>query len=141
MEQAKRILIAEDLKEDIELIGIVLKELGLDQKTKFVQTGAEVLDYLFCRGEYAGRIPGDPEMIFLDLKLPKLSGIEVLKEIQGNTRLRRVPVVVFSSSLSDKDREESLANGAVDFVVKPFGFEAFRDAIALAIKRYLKKRA
>jgi CheY-like chemotaxis protein len=140
MARVARILIAEDEGADVGLIQIVLQGEGIGAEAAAVACdGAEALDYLHCRGQYDGRSPGNPELILLDLKLPKISGLEVLKQIRAEEDLRAVPVVIFSSSLDERDRKESLACGADDFVVKPINFEAFEELIIRIVNTYIHK--
>jgi CheY-like chemotaxis protein len=137
MDKAKRILIAEDEKADVMLMRIALKEFGLDGECAVVHDGQQALDYLRCRGAYADRPPGNPELMLLDMKLPKVSGLEVLREMKKEEQLSKIAVVVFSSSLDEKDQAEVLSSGADDFMSKPMNFDDFRIAIKKAISSYL----
>lgn len=139
-DRAKRILIAEDDNGDATLIQIVLREDedGLEDEDVVARDGREALDYLYCRGMYSGRPPGNPELVILDLKLPKISGLEVLKQVRADEQLKTVPVVIFSSSRDEKDKAACLANGASDFVTKPIDFDAFRNAIKKMVRSYLQ---
>ena len=137
MDRTARILIAEDEKGDVALMKVVIEELGLGEQTAVVRDGAEALDYLLRRGRYETRAERSPDLILLDLKLPKVSGLEVLREIRAKDELRAIRVVVFSSSVDEKDRVASLACGADEYVVKPIQFEEFQSVITRVINTYL----
>jgi DNA-binding response OmpR family regulator len=137
MASAKRILLAEDEEADVILMQIALQDFALENECAVVQDGQEVLDYLYCRGAYADRTPGNPELMLLDLKLPKVSGLQALHEIRADTQFSSVSVVVFSSSLDENDKAEALAGGANDFMIKPMNFEEFRTIIKKVISTYL----
>jgi len=137
MGRVPRILIAEDEMEDLTLMQIVLEGLGLQKETAAVRDGVEALDYLHRRGAYSNRAQGNPDLFLLDLKLPKVSGLEVLRQIRAEEGLKAIPVVIFSSSLDEKDRKESLTRGANEFVVKPINFDAFQDAITRVVNAYI----
>lgn len=139
MSKAKRILIADDEAADVGLIEIVVGELGLQVDIAVASTGEDVLDYLYCRGKYGDRPAGGPELILLDLKLPKISGLEILQQMRADKQFREVPVVVFSSSLDETDREKSFSYGAIEFIAKPFDFDAFGKAIQKIVTTYISK--
>jgi CheY-like chemotaxis protein len=139
MSKAKRILIADDEAADVGLIRIVLEEQGLQDDIAVASTGEDVIDYLYCRGKYGDRPAGCPELVLLDLKLPKISGLEILQQMRPDEQFREVPVVIFSSSLDEKDREKCLSNGASDFMTKPTDFDAFKEAIQKIVTTYLIK--
>jgi CheY-like chemotaxis protein len=126
----QHILLAEDTEADIALMQLAFEEYGIHEENVAVtRDGAEALDYLFRRGPYQERRAGNPELIILDLKLPKITGLEILKEIRADEGIKNVPVVIFSSSLHEKDRENALQNGANDFIVKPLEFDAFCNCV------------
>ena len=125
MNQEKRILIAEDDEADIVLMHILLEKCGVAEQVMVTRDGEETLDYLHCRGKYRDAPGLDPVLILLDLKMPKLSGLEVLRQIRSDERLKTIPVVIFTSSLNEKDKVESLASGATEFVVKPIDLDAY----------------
>jgi len=130
MSGEKHILIAEDEEADIALVRISLEEYGVhDDEIAVTRDGAEALDYLYRRGSYRDRLPGNPGLIILDLKLPKITGLEILKKIRAEEGMKIVPVVIFSSSLHEKDREDAMKNGANAFVIKPMDLNAFRNCI------------
>ena len=127
------ILIVEDNPHDAELTIRALKKQNLANNIFLVEDGAEALDFIFCRGIYEARkfsIP--PKVVFLDLKLPKVSGLEVLKEIKSNPGTRHLPVVVVSSSKENPDIETAYELGANSYVVKPVDFDNFVQAMSSA---------
>lgn len=125
------VLIVEDNPNDAELTIRALKKQGLANKLYLVEDGAEALDFVFCRGEYKERELCKPlKVIFLDLKLPKVSGLEVLKEIKSNPRTKKVPVVIVTSSKEDPDIKTAYELGANSYVVKPVDFDGFINALS-----------
>jgi CheY-like chemotaxis protein len=125
----RRILIAEDDPNDLELTLTALVEYNLANQVDTVNDGAEALDYLFRRGAYADRSEGEPVAVILDLKMPKVDGLEVLRQIKGDPDLRTIPVVMLTSSSEERDLVQSYHLGVNAFVVKPVGFEAFMQAV------------
>ncbi len=124
------VLLVEDNQQDAELTIRSLKKHKLANNVSVVEDGAEALDFVFCRGKYAQRdINHPPKVIFLDLKLPLVSGLEVLREIKQDARTRAVPVVVVTSSREDPDIKAAYELGANSYVVKPVDFESFTQAI------------
>lgn len=136
MAKTPRILVADDDKGDMEIMKIVLEELGMKEETAAVRDGVEVMDYLHRRGAYEGRLPGNPELIFMDLKMPRMNGLEALRQIRGEEEFKDIRVVIFSSSLDEKDRRESLASGADEFAVKPIDFEEFQSVVTRVVNTY-----
>jgi two-component system response regulator len=125
------ILLVEDNPQDAELTMRAIKKRNLANPVHLVEDGAEALDFIFCRGDYAGRDPArPPRVILLDLKLPKVNGLEVLREIKSHERTRAIPVVVFTSSREDPDIQQAYALGANSYVVKPVDFDNFLDAMS-----------
>ena len=125
------ILLVEDNPRDAELTIRALKKRNIANTLHVVGDGAEALDYIFCRGEYAHREPSrPPKVILLDLKLPKVSGLEVLKAIKSKESTHAIPVVVLSSSREDPDIAAAYALGANSYVVKPVDFDVFMDAMS-----------
>jgi len=127
--ELKRILLAEDDPRDVEL---ALEGLGASQLANEVQVvndGEQALDYLYRRGPFADRPPGNPALILLDLKMPLVSGLEVLQEIKQDEELRHVPVVMLTSSREERDLDEAYALGCNAYVVKPVNFRDFIDAV------------
>ncbi len=130
---AVEILIVEDNPNDAELTVRVLKEQNLANQIFIAEDGAEALDFIFCRGKFSGRNPCKPmKVIFLDLKLPKVDGLEVLKEIKTNEKTKKLPVVIVTSSQEDPDIQTAYDLGANSYVVKPVQFDAFRLAMSSA---------
>jgi two-component system response regulator len=124
------ILLVEDNAEDAEMTLRALRKRNLANQLHWVKDGAEALDYLFCRGQYAGRDPArPPKLVLLDIKMPKVDGIEVLRQIKGSS-LRTVPVVVMTSSNEERDVVESYRLGVNSYIVKPVAFEAFLDTVS-----------
>lgn len=124
------ILLVEDNPADAELTLRALTRHNLANKVLVVGDGAEALDYLFATGTYAGRSMSEtPRVVFLDLKLPKVSGLDVLRRIKSDERTRRIPVVVLTSSNEERDVVMSYELGGNSYVVKPVDFEQFSQAI------------
>ena len=128
--QATTILLVEDTADDEHLIKRVLTRINLVKNLFVVRDGAEALDYLFGAGAYAGRdLTQMPAVVFLDLKLPKVSGLEVLRRIRADQRTRILPVVVLSSSQEEQDMIQSYDLGANSYVRKPVDFTEFTEAV------------
>jgi CheY-like chemotaxis protein len=125
----KRILIAEDNPNDLELTLAALAENHLANEIVTVRDGAEALDYLYARGAFANRPAGAPAVVLLDLKMPKVDGLEVLKQIKGDPRLHTTPVVMLTSSAEEADLVRSYELGVNAYVVKPVDFAEFMSAI------------
>jgi len=121
------ILLVEDNALDAELTTRALKNGGLANKLLWVKDGQEALDYLFRAGEYAGRENTVPRLVLLDLKMPKVDGIEVLKAVKANDRTKRIPVVVMTSSQEEKDMAQTYDLGVNSYVVKPVDFNALAE--------------
>lgn len=139
------ILLVEDNPRDAELTIRALKKNNFTNQLVHVQDGAEALDYLFARGKYEGRsIEQRPRVVLLDLKLPKVNGLEVLRAIKNDEILRHIPVVVVTSSTEDPDIQSAYELGANSYVVKPVEFDVFVNAMShiglywLLINRPLK---
>jgi two-component system response regulator len=124
------ILLVEDDNNDEELAKLALQENSIRNELVVVRDGQEALDYLFAQGKYANRNPHDlPQVVMLDLKLPKLNGLEVLKALRQNERTKYLAVVVFTSSKEERDLLESYKLGANAFVQKPIDFAEFSSAV------------
>ena len=129
MTKIKRILLAEDNENDVELTLTALQECRLKNEVEVVRDGAEALDYVYQRGKYSGRTDCLPCVILLDLKMPKVDGIEVLRQIKSDPALKHIPVVMLTSSREEKDLVMSYDLGVNAFVVKPVDFDQFLEAI------------
>jgi CheY-like chemotaxis protein len=129
MVNLKRILLVEDNPNDAELTMEALAEHHLANDVKWVHDGEEALDYLYCRGKYAGRECDELAVVLLDLKLPKVDGLEVLRTMKADERLKYIPVVVLTSSREERDLVDSYKLGVNAYVVKPVDFEDFMSAV------------
>lgn len=129
MPSLKPILLVEDSPNDLELSLAALRRSQLANEIVVARDGAEALDYLLARGEQAGRDPVDPAVVILDLKLPKVDGLEVLETIKRTPGLRHTPVVMLTSSREERDLVRSYELGVNAFVVKPVGFREFFEAM------------
>ncbi|HEY2323080.1 MAG TPA: response regulator [Thermoanaerobaculia bacterium] len=124
------ILLVEDSETDLELTLRALRKVNLANKVLAVRDGAEALDYLFATGDYSARDGSVcPRLVLLDLKLPKVDGIDVLRRIKSDPRTALVPVVVLTSSAEERDRLATYQLGANSFIVKPVEFESFSRAV------------
>ena len=125
------ILLVEDNPNDVELTLRALKKNNLTNRVHVVKDGAEALEYIFATGAYAGRdINHYPRVVLLDLKLPKVDGLEVLRRIKSDERTKVIPVVVLTSSKEERDLVESYNLGANSYIAKPVDFESFVKAVA-----------
>ena len=129
MPPLKRILLAEDNPHDVELTLAALEEHHLANEVVVVRDGAEALDYLYARGAYQGRGHELPAVLLLDLKMPKVDGLEVLRAVKGDPRTHAIPVVVLTSSREENDLVESYKLGVNAYIQKPVEFDSFRMAI------------
>ncbi len=125
----KAILLVEDNPNDRELVLIALEKMRLANQVIMAQDGAEALDYMYRRGIYQDRAEGNPAVILLDLKLPKVDGVQVLEQIKADPAIKNVPVVMLTSSREDKDLTRCYSMGVNAYVVKPVGFKQFIEAI------------
>jgi two-component system response regulator len=124
------LLLIEDNPEDAEMVLRCLHAHDLAHRSLVLEDGAQALDFLLCRGEYAGRPKGlMPRLVIVDIKLPKVSGLEVLREVKREDSLRAVPVVVFTSSREVVDLRTAYSSGANSYVVKPMKFREFEESI------------
>jgi two-component system response regulator len=129
-EQPVEILLVEDNPDDVELSVRALKQNNLANHLEVVRDGQEALDFLFATGAYAHRTGGSgPRVILLDLKLPKVDGLEVLKRVKNDPRTKLIPVVVLTSSREERDLVESYKLGVNSYIVKPVDFEQFIEAV------------
>jgi CheY-like chemotaxis protein len=129
MNELKRILFAEDSSKDVELTLTALEEYHLANEVVVVGDGEEALDYLYYRGKFALRARGNPALVLLDIKMPRVDGIEVLRQIKSDNQLKMVPVVIITSSREERDVVESYKLGVNAYVVKPVDFHEFVNAI------------
>ena len=131
-EHTVEILLVEDSPSDVELTLHAFNKHNLTNKIHVVRDGAEALDFLFCTGPYASRdANARPKVILLDLKLPKVDGLEVLRRVKADNRTRSIPVVVLTSSGEERDLVESYALGVNSYIRKPVDFEQFTEAVRL----------
>ena len=126
----KMILLVEDNPDDEALTLRALKKHNIGNKVFVVRDGAEALDFLFCTGAYADRDPNDiPQVTLLDLKLPKVDGLDVLRRLRADNRTRLLPIVILTSSNEERDLIEGYKNGANSYVRKPVDFNEFLEAV------------
>ena len=125
----RRILLAEDSPHDAELTIEALSENHLTNTIDHVRDGAEALDYLYRRGAFSKREKGNPSVILLDLKMPKVDGLEVLRQIRGDAQMKAIPVVIMTSSREEQDLVRSYELGVNAYVVKPVEFGGFVEAV------------
>lgn len=128
--QAVQILLAEDNASDAEMTMRALKKIGLINEIVWVKDGQEALDYIFRRGEYAGRPNCQPKLIMLDLKMPRVDGIEVLQQLKLHEATKTIPVVMLTSSAEEKDIIRSYQLGVNSYIVKPVQFDKFFEEVA-----------
>jgi CheY-like chemotaxis protein len=124
-----RILIVEDDPNDVELTLTALEDYNLANEVVVARDGQQAIDYLSCQGEYTARPRENPAVMLLDLKLPKIDGLEVLKRIKSDERLKTIPIVVLTSSHEEKDVMRSYSLGVNAYVVKPVDFHEFMHAV------------
>src|SRR5580704_12058896 len=129
MEKLGRILMAEDDGNDVDTTMTALEEYNLANEVIVTRDGEEALDYLYCRGKYELRASDNPAVLLLDLKLPKVDGLEVLRQVKSDDKLKMIPVVVLTSSHEEKDLVVSYQLGVNAYVVKPVDFHQFVNAI------------
>ena len=125
MNELKRIMLVEDSARDVELTLAALEEHNLANEVIVTRDGAEALDFLYRRGNFATRSTGNPAVILLDIKMPKVDGLEVLRHIKADNNLNMIPVVMLTSSREEKDLIESYRLGVNAYVVKPVDFDKF----------------
>lgn len=131
LENEIEILLVEDSSDDLEMTLRALRKANLANRVQIARDGVEALDFVFCEGPHAARkIQNGPKMILLDLKLPKVDGMEVLKRIKSDPRTKVIPVVVLTSSKEQKDVINSYHLGVNSYIVKPVNFESFAKAVA-----------
>ena len=124
-----RILLVEDSENDMELTTAALGESGLANEIVWVKDGQEALDYLYRRGAYASRPNGQPAVVLLDLKMPRVDGLEVLAAVKGDPAMKPIPIVMLTSSAEESDVVRSYGLGVNAYVVKPVAFDEFGKAL------------
>jgi CheY-like chemotaxis protein len=129
MKTPKKILLVEDKPRDAELTLAALEEHHIANEVVVVRDGVEALDYLYRRGKFAGRPPELPVVVLLDIKMPRLNGLEVLRTIKADPLLKRLPVVMLTSSREEPDLIQAYELGVNAYVVKPVDFRQFSDAV------------
>ncbi|HTP79095.1 MAG TPA: response regulator [Bacteroidota bacterium] len=129
MKDLKSIVLVEDNPNDVELTLEALREFNLANEVVVLEDGAQALDYLFAKGSFQSRQPGNPAVVLLDLKLPKVDGLEVLRQVKSDPSLKSVPVVMLTSSREEQDLARSYNLGVNSYVVKPVSFGEFVNAV------------
>jgi CheY-like chemotaxis protein len=129
MVELRTILLAEDNRKDVELTLEAMAENSLANLIFVVKDGVEALEYLRCQGKYKHRKPGNPALVLLDIKMPRMDGIEVLRNIRRDPELKRIPVVVLTSSREENDLISTYDLGVNAYVVKPVDFKQFIEAV------------
>ncbi|MEI9918383.1 MAG: response regulator [Bacteroidota bacterium] len=125
------ILLVEDNHDEAELTIRSLRKIDSHSKLVHIDDGAEALDFIFARNKYSGRrLDHSPKMILLDLKLPKVNGLEILKQVKSNAQTKKTPVILLTSSREERDIEDGYLSGANSYVVKPNNFENYTKAIS-----------
>ena len=127
--ELRTILLVEDSHADAEMAMDALREARLANPVVHVEDGVECLDYLYAREAWAGRTTGDPAVVLLDIKMPRMNGLDVLTRMRADDRLRRIPVVILSSSREESDLARSWDQGANAYVIKPVDVDQFFDAV------------
>jgi CheY-like chemotaxis protein len=128
--ELKKILLVEDNPNDAELTMEAMSERNLANEVIWLKDGQEALDFLYCQGAYAGREKINPALILLDIKMPRVDGLQVLKQVKGDPHLRGIPVVILTSSREESDLLEGYENGVNAFVVKPVVFGDFIHSVS-----------
>jgi CheY-like chemotaxis protein len=124
------LVLVEDNPQDLELALLALKQASPSLRIHVARDGAEAVEFIFCEGPYTGRLIAEtPKVILLDLKLPKIDGLDVLKRIKGDPRTSAIPVVVLTSSSEQRDVVESYKLGVNSYIVKPVNFERYTEAV------------
>ncbi|HEY2345990.1 MAG TPA: response regulator [Xanthomonadaceae bacterium] len=128
--QQVEILLVEDSSADAEMTLRTLKRRGIANNVQWVKDGVEAIEYLFCEGPFADRNCGQPKLVVLDLKMPRMDGLQVLARMKADTRTRSIPVVMMTSSREEGDLLASYELGVNSYVVKPVDFDAFAETVA-----------
>lgn len=130
IQKAPEILLVEDNMADAEMTIRALKKVNLANQLLHLQDGEEALNFIFKRGPYANKAEGHPKVIMLDIKMPKVDGIEVLRQLKANEETRRIPVIIMTSSAEEQDIITSYDLGVNSYVVKPVDFQSFATAVS-----------
>jgi two-component system response regulator len=128
--QHVQILLVEDSVQDAELTRRALKRHHVANDVAWVRDGVEALEYLFCEGAYAGRDSGAPKLVLLDVKMPRMDGLQVLAKLKADARTKTIPVVMLTSSREERDLVQSYSLGVNSYIVKPVDFEQFADTVS-----------
>ena len=128
--QTVEILLVEDSAHDAEMTMRVLKRRGIVNEIAWVKDGVEAIEYLFCEGEYADRDNGLPKMVLLDMKMPRMDGLQVLRKLKSSEKTKHIPVIMLTSSQEESDLMNSYLSGVNSYIVKPVDFEQFDETIA-----------
>ncbi|MEO6173091.1 MAG: response regulator [Arenimonas sp.] len=128
--QNVEILLVEDSVHDAEMTIRVLRKRSIVNDIAWVKDGVEAIEYLFCEGEYADRDSAMPKLILLDMKMPRMDGLQVLKHLKGSEKTHHIPVVILTSSREESDLLNSYLSGVNSYIVKPVDFEQFDETIA-----------
>lgn len=128
--QGVEILLVEDSSHDAEMTMRVLKKRGIVNDIAWVKDGVEAIEYLFCEGEYATRDNGLPKLVLLDMKMPRMDGLGVLKRVKSSEKTQHIPIVMLTSSREEGDLMNSYLSGVNSYIVKPVDFEQFDETIA-----------
>jgi len=128
--QHVQILLVEDSVQDAELTQRALKRHNVANDIAWVRDGVQALDYLFCEGDFADRDSMPPKLVLLDLKMPRMDGLQVLERLKGDARTRKIPVVMLTSSREEGDLLKSYSLGVNSYIVKPVDFEQFAETVS-----------
>jgi two-component system response regulator len=128
--QPLSILLVDDSEDDILMAQKVFTKLNLPHKLTIAMNAAQALDYLNCTGRHSGRKPAEPDLLLLDINMPGMDGLQLLKKIKADKRLRKIPVIMLTTSASREDIRKSFENGAASFLTKPNSFEEYSDLMA-----------
>ncbi len=128
--QTVEILLVEDSAHDAEMTMRVLKRRGIVNEIAWVKDGVEAIEYLFCEGEYADRDNGMPKLVLLDMKMPRMDGLQVLRKLKSTEKTKHIPVIMLTSSQEESDLMNSYLSGVNSYIVKPVDFEQFDETIA-----------
>ncbi len=127
---AVEILLAEDSTADAEMTIRALRKHNLSNRLTWVRDGVEALDFIHCQGGFAGRVRSNPKLVLLDIKMPRVDGIEVLRQLKGDASTRSIPVVMLTSSAENRDLENCYALGVNSYLVKPVDFPSFTSVVS-----------